>query len=94
MDWTGDLSIPKFQVDVSRRCKTSICHKKKKGHHSLSPGILTTYCPHGISYGFEVLQDVESPKIPFEMMMSRFLEPPRYIIYDNACNLHEYVLNR
>ena len=63
------FSIPKFQVDVSQECKTTICHKKKIGHHSLSPGILTTYCPHGISYGFEVLQNVESPRTPFQMML-------------------------
>ena len=72
----------------------AICTKKKKAHPNLSPGILTVFCPHGVSCGFQLLKDVESPKTPFTVLATRFPKPPKFVIYDNACNLHEYVLNR
>ena len=45
-------------------------------------------------YGFEILQQCESPRHPFQIFKTRFLKPPRAIIYDNACSLHQYCLNR
>ena len=36
----------------------------------------------------------ESPRHPFEIFRSRFPAPPETIIYDNACKLHQYCLNR
>ena len=47
-----------------------------------------------MSYGFEVLQRCESPRHPFRIFKSRFSRPPQLIIYDNACRLHVYCLNR
>ena len=70
------------------------CRKASYGHPTLTPGIFTVYCPHGICYGFEVMQRCESPKVPFKIFTSRFISPPRTIIYDNACKLHVYCLNR
>ena len=70
------------------------CRKLSYGHPSLSPGIFTIFCPHGICYGFEVMQSCESPRHPFEIFRRRFHTAPRVIIYDNACKLHQYCLNR
>lgn len=36
----------------------------------------------------------ESPRHPFEIFRSRFKVAPKLIIYDNACKLHQYCLNR
>lgn len=72
----------------------SICSKKSTRHSSLLPGIFTVFCPHGICYGFEVMECAESPNRPFSLLKSRFEEPPAVIIYDNSCNLHNYCLNR
>ncbi len=36
----------------------------------------------------------ESPRHPFHIFNSRFQQAPRMIIYDNACKLHIYALNR
>ena len=36
----------------------------------------------------------ESPEIPFEIFMTKFERPPWVIVYDNACRLHVYCLNR
>ena len=70
------------------------CCKASYGHPTLTPGIFTVYCPHGICYGFEVTQRCESPRVPFKIFTSRFSTPPQVIIYDNACKLHAYCLNR
>ena len=48
---------------------------------TLSPGIFTIYCEHGVCYGFEVLQTCESPKHPFQIFKTRFPHPPLIIIY-------------
>ena len=70
------------------------CRKNSYGHPTLSPGIFTVYCEHGVCYGFEILQKCESPQHPFRIFKSRFIEAPELIIYDNACRLHIYSLNR
>ena len=52
-----------FTLDFVRMKLNSIDHlmrKKKKANPTLSPGILTVYCPRGVSYGFSMLSDVES----------------------------------
>ena len=69
------------------------CRKASYGHPSLSPGIFTVFCPHGVCYVFEVMQSCESPKHPFSIFRQRFLKAPQVIVYDNACKLHQYCLN-
>ena len=48
----------------------------------------------GVCYGFQLMRSCDSPRIPFQIFTSRFQTPPRNIIYDNACKLHVYCLNR
>ncbi|KAL3859909.1 hypothetical protein ACJMK2_010093, partial [Sinanodonta woodiana] len=48
----------------------------------------------GICYGFQMMEDVESPNLPFTILRIRFMISPKLVIYDNACNLHNYCLNR
>ena len=71
-----------------------MCKKKRSFHKSLTPGLFTLSCPHGICYGFEVMENAESPNIPFTILKTRFESAPKVVIYDNACNLHAYCLNR
>lgn len=70
------------------------CRKASYGHPSLTPGIFTVYCPHGVCYGFEIMTRCESPRHPFNIFTSQFPVPPRTIVYDNGCKLHSYCLNR
>ncbi|KAI8516330.1 hypothetical protein Bbelb_049110 [Branchiostoma belcheri] len=79
-----------------RRCRdpSQRCNKMYGGHPSLSPGIFTLYCQHGVCYGFTILKSHESPRHPFEILIGRFNRAPRVIVYDNACRLHQYCLNR
>ena len=64
------------------------CHKYAAKHRTLTPGIFTLYCTHGVCCGFQVMLSHESP------ISTRFETPPTIIIYDNSCKLHQYILNR
>lgn len=77
-------------------CRKPVGSCKKTGarHPSLLPGIFTVFCPHGVCYGFEVMVTAESPNVPFTFLKTRFEQPPEIVIYDNACNLFQYALNR
>lgn len=70
------------------------CTKMSRGHPSLLPGIFTLFCNHGVCYGFEVMKYHESPNVPFTILRSRCKEAPSLVVYDNACNLHQYCINR
>ena len=43
---------------------------------------------------FGSVRRCESPQVPFSIFTSRFRTPPKAIVYDNACNLQVYCLNR
>ena len=55
--------------------KTDSCRKLWYGHPTLSPGIFTIYCQHGVCYGYEVMAQCESPKIPFHADFFHSLSP-------------------
>ncbi|XP_063419439.1 uncharacterized protein LOC134702470 [Mytilus trossulus] len=74
--------------------KDDVCSKLSKGHPSLLPGVFTLFCPHGICYGFQVMKCHESPDVPFTLLRTRFRKAPKLVIYDNACSLQAYCLNR
>ncbi|XP_072021477.1 uncharacterized protein [Amphiura filiformis] len=86
-------TIDKAGQDWTCRTQTE-CRKYAKGHPTLSPGIFTIFCPHGVCYGFQVMTRYESPEVPFDIFKTRFNVAPEVIIYDNACRLHAYCLNR
>ena len=84
-----------YQIDKSRLSTANdVCNKRSSKHPALTPGIFTIYCPHAICYGFEVLKECESPRHPFQIFKTRFPKPPKIVVYDNACGLHQYCLNR
>ena len=78
----------------SNQKKDSDCNKETRKKRTLSSGIFTFFCKHSICIGFQLMRTPESPRIPFDILMRRFDKMPRIIIYDNACQLHTYVLKR
>ena len=84
----------RYKADSQSEKQKDQCRKESWGHPTLSPGIFTMYCQHGICYGFSILSDCESPKHPFEIFRQRFKVAPKIIIYVNACKLHQYCLLR
>ena len=83
-----------YTADKASSAPLSDCRKESYGHPVLSPGIFTIFCEHGICYGYSLMDSCESPRMPFEILKTRFKVPPKIIIYDNACKLHSYCLNR
>jgi hypothetical protein len=79
---------------ADKNTRSTICTKRYLGHPSLLPGIFTLFCQHGICYGYQVMEVKESPGTAFTILLTRFARAPKLIIYDNACNLHTYCLNR
>ena len=84
-----------YQADKNRVSRDpQLCNKYPKKHKTLSPGIFSIYCNHGILYGLHLMESHESPRIAFELLMTYFTTMPKIIIYDNACHLMTYCLKR
>lgn len=90
------LGPANYEIDRNKRKYKPICRKEGHTHPNLSPGIFTVFCQHEVCLGFSLMRECESPKTPFDILMSRFsdqLDKLRFV-YDNSCNLHSYALNR
>lgn len=71
------------------------CTKVYKQAGYLAPGVLYFFCvQHQKCIGFVILKSAESPKLITELLLTRFAKMPSIVLYDNACNLSEFVLNR
>ena len=89
----GHRGRPIYVADREKG-QTGLCRKESYGHPTLTPGIFAIFCPHGVALGFEVMQECESPWHPFDILAHQFPRPPKVVVYDNACKLHTYALNR
>lgn len=67
---------------------TQRCTKFELSHSSLTPGVIHMSCPHKMTHIASIMERKEGPTMPFEIFFSRFLNAPKVIVYDNACNLH------
>jgi hypothetical protein len=64
--------------------------KKKTGAHE-TDGVMVVTCKHCFVYYYHVLLRHESVRDVFTFLVTRFEHrPPRFIIYDNACELSRY----
>lgn len=57
-------------------------------------GLFIFMCEHGIVYCFFILGDAEGRDEAFSFLYQYFKVMPRLIVYDFACALHEFALNR
>ena len=82
--------------NVVKSVAEDACRKASYGHPTLTPGIFTIkfYCQYGECYGFQTMRSCESPRHPFDIFTCCFNSPLQIIVYDNACKLHIYCLNR
>jgi CxC4 like cysteine cluster associated with KDZ transposases len=99
--WSTGYYFPKFPI--VRRVKEVLlnrnervqCHKEAAMDAGCMPGVLLFYCvEHQCCIGFVVLEGGESPRIVHEVLLTRFKTLPQNVIYDNGCNLSEYIINR
>lgn len=70
------------------------CNKTYHEKGKCGAGLVPFWClEHHKCLGFVVLQSAESPKLILEALITRFPKT-ELVMYDNACHLHEYGLNR
>lgn len=90
----GRPAIRKFQ-NVELSAPTNSCNKTSNQGGTCAQGVILFHClDHNACLGFVILDVPESPKKIYEVLLTRFKLLPSVIIYDNACNLQEYILNR
>lgn len=71
------------------------CTKNYQYAANLGAGIILFWCAkHRLCIGFVLLESAESCEYVYSTLVSRFKVIPKTIIYDNACNLSEYCMNR
>ena len=81
--------------DIQLTNDATTCNKLYKKQGRLGAGTLLFWCGiHRKCLGFYVMKSAESCKTVFQILVTRFKKQPRVIIYDNGCNLSEYILNR
>jgi CxC4 like cysteine cluster associated with KDZ transposases len=82
-------------INLTREPQSELCSKHANPGGTLAPGVVQFLCvEHKQCIGFVVLDAPESPRMVYEVLMTRFSENPCIVLYDNACNLLEYILNR
>ena len=74
------------------------CEKNFSSHSQFLDGIFSIgcACKYSITYGFELMLHSESPRHFFHFLTSRQINyrELRGVIFDYACGLHQYILNR
>ena len=74
------------------------CDKNFSSHSQFVDGIFSIgcSCKYSITYGFELMLHAESPRHFFHFLTSRTVDYNnlRGVIFDYACGLHQYILNR
>lgn len=82
------------RITIGKETEIS-CNKIYKKRGKLAPGVLWYFCgKHNHCLGFTILYRSESCQQVVETLMTRFSKPPKCVIYDNACNLEDFILNR
>lgn len=57
-------------------------------------GVFSCLCSHGICYASFIIKDAEGRNEPFTFMTCYLREAPKIVVYDFACSLMDYCLNR
>lgn len=86
--------LPKYTDKVATDKEDGDCTKNKESVALFTPGVFSLLCPHGVCLGFQKMHRYEGPSTLFEILLTRFERPPGIIIYDNACALAKYCLQR
>ena len=81
--------------DINFGGELTNCSKLYKSTGRLGAGTLVFWCgTHRKCIGFYLLPSAESCQHVYNILVTRFTKMPRVLIYDNGCNLSEYILNR
>ncbi len=83
-----------YESDKKHHNKETSCRKETMKHRSLTPGLFVVSCLHKKTLGYVFMDDFESPRTAFNVILSRFRKAPRLIVYDNSCQLSTFCLKR
>lgn len=82
-------------IDIKIPGEKLPCTKNYQASKTMGPGTIYFFCvQHEKCIGFIVLDKPESLRIISHTLLTRFELMPELVLYDNGCNLNEYVLNR
>ena len=91
------LTFPKL-YNVSNKNDEDFCEKKFPSHHDFADGIFSIgcACELSITYSFELMLGHESPRHFFKFLMNRKVNFKKLdgVVFDFACGLQRYALNR
>jgi len=92
--------LPRYVADAGHQATqareaASSCNKQLKSGRRLSPGIFLIWC-QGCSRCvlFQLMGDPESPRTPFNLLLTRWQRSPTQFQLDNGCNLHLFLKRR
>jgi hypothetical protein len=82
--------------NVSGLVKGGSKSAKKSRRPHRSRGAFVFCCPHGVISGFHFFLRGESPQDAFAVLYTRkdWEDLPKYVVYDNACQLRNYCMRR
>ena len=86
---------PKYELDKEK--DTSNCrHQFISGSHGSkrTGGVFTWYCQHGVCYAFYIIPNAEGRNEAFSFLLKYFKVAPKVVVYNFACSLQDYSLNR
>lgn len=87
--------LRRYIADLRSQRAGSTCTKYQYRHRGLTPRVIIFFCLKcGKCIGFVVMRNAESPRVPFEVLFTRWSKAPKVFCYDNGCNSHVYILNR
>ena len=86
------------KYDISGKTDENICGKKEEDGKQFTNGVFSIgcTCPRNITYGFELMKHKSERRAIFNLLMCRDIDLNNLegIIYDFACGLDPYILNR
>lgn len=86
--------IPEYSMPVEHQKKGKACTKAQWQAGQRTGGLFSFFCEHGICYSLFIMDRSEGRAEPFAFLSAYLKTPPRLVLYDFACALHEYILNR
>ena len=86
---------PKYAIDGDKDA-TECRHQFVSGSHgsTRTGGIFTWFYRHGICYAFYIIPNAEGRNEAFPVLLKYFKVAPKVVVYDFACALQKYCLNR
>lgn len=75
-------------------CRDDNCNH---GFHSAGKrtgGIFTWFCQHGVCYAAYIIPTAEGRDEAYSFLTGYLKKAPKVVVYDFACNLHEFCMNR